>query len=42
MSRSCGISGRFADGGSGTLERCFIAISTGVSPVNGTSPVSSS
>ena len=26
----------------GACERCFIAISTGVSPVNGTEPVSSS
>ena len=27
---------RFFDGGSGIADRCFIAISTGVSPVNGT------
>jgi len=39
-SRSCGMSGRSSDGGFGTCERCFIAISTGVSPVNGTWPVS--
>ena len=31
---------RSFDGGSGTWERCFIAISTGVSPLNGTLPVS--
>ena len=42
MSSECGTSGRFADGGSGVADRCFIAISTGVSPVNGTVPVSSS
>ena len=41
-SRSRGISGRLADGGSGTEERCFIAIYTGVSPVNGSVPVKSS
>ena len=39
-SRSCGTSGRSSDGGFGTSERCFIAISSGVSPVNGTCPVS--
>jgi len=39
-SRSCGTSGRSVDGGSGTCDKCFIAISTGVSPVNGTFPVS--
>ena len=33
---------RSADGVSGVWERCFIAISTGVSPVKGTVPVSSS
>jgi hypothetical protein len=33
-------SGRSFDGGSGTTERCFIAISTAASPVNGTFPVS--
>ena len=42
MSRSRGTSARLTDGGSGALDRCFIAISTGVSPLNGTSPVSSS
>ena len=26
------MSARFDDGGSGTVDRCFIAISTGVSP----------
>ena len=31
-----------AMGGDGTVERCFIAISTGVSPLNGTVPVSNS
>jgi len=36
------MSGRFADGGSGSVERCFIAISTGVSPLKGTVPVNSS
>ena len=30
------------DGSGGTSERCFMAISTGLSPVNGTSPVRSS
>ena len=40
MSRSRGTSGRFLDGGSGIADRCFIAISSGVSPVNGTWPVS--
>jgi len=39
-SRSCGTSGRSSEGGFGTSERCFIAISSGVSPVNGTWPVS--
>ena len=39
-SRSSGTSGLLADGGFGTAEMCFIAISTGVSPVNGTAPVS--
>ena len=34
------MSGRSSDGGSGVVERCFIAISSGVSPVNGTFPVS--
>jgi len=28
------------DGGFGVVERCFIAISTAASPVNGTLPVS--
>ena len=32
--------GRIADGGFGTAEMCFMAISTGVSPVKGTAPVS--
>ena len=41
-SRSPGTSGRSSDGAGGVSERCFIAISTGLSPVNGTSPVSSS
>ena len=40
MSRSGGISGRTMEGGRGVSERCLIAISTGESPVNGTSPVS--
>ena len=40
MSRSGGMSGRSRDGGRGGSERCFIAISTGLSPVNGTWPVS--
>ena len=44
MSSSCGTSprsgGRFSEGGSGTVFRCFIAISSAVSPVNGTVPVS--
>ena len=30
------------EGGCGVVERCFIAISTGVSPSNGVLPVSSS
>ena len=30
------------EGAGGVSARCFIAISTGLSPVNGTSPVSSS
>jgi hypothetical protein len=42
MSKSRGISARFVDGGSGTTDRCFIAISTGVSPLKGTTPVNSS
>ena len=42
MSRSGGTSSRSSDGGFGTSERCFIAISSGVSPVNGTWPVRSS
>ncbi len=37
-----GTSGRSSDGAGGTSARCFIAISTGLSPVNGTSPVRSS
>jgi len=32
----------YVEGGAGTCERCFIAISTGVSPLKGTPPVSSS
>ncbi len=36
------MSGRIDDGGSGIAEMCFIAISTGESPVNGTFPVRSS
>ncbi len=39
-SRACGMSGRFADGGSGISEMCFIATSSGVSPAKGTLPVS--
>ena len=42
MSRSGETSGRSAEGGFGISERCFIAISSGVSPVNGSFPVSSS
>jgi hypothetical protein len=42
MSSSRGTSGRSAEGGFGVVERCFIAISTGVSPSNGVLPVSSS
>ena len=40
MSRSSGTSSRSPEGGTGTSERCFIAISSGVSPVKGTVPVS--
>ena len=40
MSRSGGMSGRSTDGGRGGSERCFIAISTGDSPLNGVVPVS--
>ena len=40
MSRSGGMSGRSTDGGRGASERCFMAISTGVSPLNGVVPVS--
>ena len=42
MSSSSGMSGLSFDGGFGAFERCFIAISTGVSPSNGVFPVSSS
>jgi hypothetical protein len=38
-SSSCGTSGRFTEGASGTAERCCIATSSGVSPANGTLPV---
>ena len=41
-SRSFGTSGRSSDGAGGVSARCFMAISTGLSPVNGTSPVRSS
>jgi hypothetical protein len=41
-SSSSGIPGLRSDGGGGVADRCFIAISTGDSPVNGTEPVSSS
>ena len=37
-----GTSERRSDGAGGISPRCFIAISTGLSPVNGTSPVRSS
>ena len=40
MSSSGGMSCRFVDGAAGTCDRCFIAISTGVSPEKGTTPVS--
>ena len=40
MSRSGGMSERSTDGGRGGSERCFIAISTGDSPLNGVVPVS--
>jgi len=40
MSSSGGMSARSLDGGFGAFDRCFIAISTGVSPVYGTVPVS--
>ena len=40
MSRSGGMSGRSTEGGRGGSERCFIAISTGDSPLNGAVPVS--
>ena len=43
-SSSCGTSpspgGRLVDGGAGTEFRCFMAISSAVSPVKGTVPVS--
>ncbi len=42
MSSSRGMPVRRFDGGSGVCDRCFIAISTGVSPENGTVPVRSS
>ncbi len=42
MSSSRGMSGRSLEGGCGAFERCFIAISTGVSPSKGVLPVSSS
>ena len=42
MSSSGGMSGRSFEGGCGVAERCFIAISTGVSPSNGVLPVRSS
>ena len=41
-SSSRGTPSRTSDGGGGVDERCFIAISTGESPVNGAAPVSSS
>ena len=40
MSRSGGISGAERRRRLGGSDRCFIAISTGESPVNGTFPVS--
>ena len=42
MSSSDGMSGRSLEGGFGAFERCFIAISTGVSPSKGVLPVRSS
>jgi len=36
------MSGRSFEGGFGAFERCFIAISTGVSPSKGVFPVSNS
>ena len=41
-SSSRGTPSRTSDGGGGVHERCFIAISTGESPVKGADPVSSS